>query len=110
MDNANLGQINAPEYWWFQWPRSLQRRQSYYKELFDAECFLIEISEDVLIHVYLNEIDTSNAPQPGGQALRLYVRLTSWKLWFMDTMPEEAFDLPQALHISYVSYSKGKST
>lgn len=102
-DNANLGHADAPEYWWFHWPRLVQYRRSYYKELFDAECYLIEISEDVLIHVYPNEIDASDAPNPRGQALRLYNRLSEWKLWFMDTIPEEAFDLPQALHISYVS-------
>ena len=81
------------DYWWCQWPESPSPRRSYYTEVFDTECSLIEIAEDVLIYVYPNETDRRETSAVQNQALKLYTRLVQWKLRFSDIIPEEVKNL-----------------
>ena len=100
MEDAFLGSSDSPEYLWFQWPRHLFRHRSYYREVFDAECYLVELAEDILAFLYPNQGTSTSINAAKDETVQLYARLCNWKRWYSDAIPQEAHELPQTLHVS----------
>ncbi|KFA68336.1 hypothetical protein S40285_09476 [Stachybotrys chlorohalonatus IBT 40285] len=90
------------ESWWFAYPVSLSPQRSFKKEIFDAECDLMEIFQDIMD--FLSPID--NGPHPSEapeHAVKLYGRLTAWKYSLPEYLQSESCVLPSALQF-YVNF------
>ncbi|KEY71942.1 hypothetical protein S7711_07091 [Stachybotrys chartarum IBT 7711] len=88
--------------WWFAYPVSLNPQRSFKREIFNAECDLMEIFEDIMD--FLAPID--NGPNPleaPEHAVKLYRRLTAWKYSLPEYLQSESCVLPSALQF-YVNF------
>ncbi|KAH7237907.1 hypothetical protein B0J15DRAFT_503142, partial [Fusarium solani] len=90
-----------PDYWWFPYPVSVVPQKSLKREIFEAECDLTEITEQVL--EFLIPLEEGCLPRRNAQkALELYKKLTQWKFSLPERLRAENAVLPAAilLHVS----------
>jgi len=67
-----------PGYWWFPYPVSVVPQNALKGEIFDAECDLTELTEQILN--FLTQLEEGWPPRGNTQrALELYTDLTRWK-------------------------------
>lgn len=84
------------DYWWFAYPVSLTPQRSFREEIFEAECDLMEIFEDIMDFLAPTHSDTNPFEAPE-QALKLYQRLMAWKYSLPEFLQAESSILPAAL-------------
>lgn len=97
----SLSQESSPDYWWYAYPVSVLPQRSYKREIFAAECALVEIIEDVLD--FLIPLDDNRTPSDDPQtALMLYKRLIDWKYSLPECLHVEKVMVPTAIMLQYV--------
>jgi hypothetical protein len=85
-----------PDYWWFPYPVSVVPQKSLKREIFEAECDLTEITEQVL--EFLIPLEEGWLPRRNAQkALELYKKLTQWKFSLPERLRAENAVLPAAI-------------
>ncbi|RKK26441.1 hypothetical protein BFJ67_g16650 [Fusarium oxysporum f. sp. cepae] len=90
------------DYWWFAYPVSSTPQRSFRKEIFEAECDLIEIFEDIMDFLAPTKSDSNPFKAPE-QALKLYRRLITLKYTLPEFLQAESSTLPTALQF-YVNF------
>lgn len=84
-----------PGYWWFPYPVSVVPQNALKREIFDAECNLAEITEQILDLIPFEEgWPPRRNPH---RALELYTKLTRWKLSLPERLKVENAVLPSAI-------------
>ncbi|RKK65579.1 hypothetical protein BFJ69_g16157 [Fusarium oxysporum] len=85
-----------PGYWWFPYPVSVVPQNALKREIFDAECNLAEITEQILD--FLIPLEEGWPPRRNPhRALELYTKLTRWKLSLPERLKVENAVLPSAI-------------
>ncbi|KAG7424683.1 Nitrogen assimilation transcription factor nit-4 [Fusarium oxysporum f. sp. raphani] len=86
----------SPGYWWFPYPVSVIPQNALKREIFDAECDLAEITEQVLD--FLIPLEEGWPPRRNThRALELYTELTRWKYSLSERLRVENAVLPSAI-------------
>ncbi|RYC78714.1 hypothetical protein BFJ63_vAg18411, partial [Fusarium oxysporum f. sp. narcissi] len=85
-----------PGYWWFPYPVSVVPQNALKREIFDAECNLAEITEQILDFLIPFEEGWPPRRNPH-RALELYTKLTRWKLSLPERLKVENAVLPSAI-------------
>jgi hypothetical protein len=94
-----LAKTESSSYWWMPYPLSETPKRSYYREIFDQECYLVEIAEDILNFINSDEPEASYSEPDNVRAFSLYNRLVWWRLSLPDCLQPNTNEIPQALHI-----------
>ncbi|KAH6949622.1 hypothetical protein DER45DRAFT_606568 [Fusarium avenaceum] len=85
-----------PGYWWFPYPVSVVPQNALRGEIFDAECDLTELTEQIIN--FLTPLEEGWPPQRNTQrALELYKELTRWKYSLSERLRVENAVLPSAI-------------
>ncbi|KAK2468206.1 hypothetical protein H9L39_19852 [Fusarium oxysporum f. sp. albedinis] len=85
-----------PGYWWFPYPVSVVPQNALKGEIFDAECDLTELTEQILN--FLTPLEEGWPPRRNTQrALELYTELTRWKYSLSERLRVENAVLPSAI-------------
>ncbi|EGU87132.1 hypothetical protein FOPG_16446 [Fusarium oxysporum f. sp. conglutinans race 2 54008] len=85
-----------PGYWWFPYPVSVVPQNALKREIFDAECDLAEITEQIL--GFLIPLEEGWPPRRNThRALELYTELTRWKYSLPERLRAENAVLPSAI-------------
>ncbi|EXK78842.1 hypothetical protein FOQG_16508 [Fusarium oxysporum f. sp. raphani 54005] len=98
----SLPEEESNDYWWFAYPVSLTPQMSFRKKIFEAECDLIEIFEDIMDFLVPRHSDADPFKAPD-QVLKLYRRLIALKYSLPEFLQAESSTLPAALQF-YVNF------
>ncbi|SPJ78507.1 related to pathway-specific regulatory protein nit-4 [Fusarium torulosum] len=93
---SSLCKKDSPDYWWFPYPMSVVPQKSLKREIFDAECELAEITEQVL--EFLIPLEDGVAPRRNvKRAMELYTEIIEWKFSLPERLKAENAVLPAAI-------------
>ncbi|KAF4980369.1 hypothetical protein FZEAL_3599 [Fusarium zealandicum] len=91
-----LCNTDSPDYWWFSYPVSVIPQKSLKRDIFEAECNLTEITEQVL--QFLVPLEEGIVPRRNAERAReLYTKLTEWKASLPERLQAENAVLPAAI-------------
>ncbi|KAG9501498.1 hypothetical protein J7337_007187 [Fusarium musae] len=95
-ESSPVNRTENPEYWWFSYPVSVAPRRSMKREIFEAECNLTEITEQVL--EFLIPLEQGVSPSRNtGRAVQLYSKIMEWKFSLPEELRAENAVLPAAI-------------
>ncbi|PHH83235.1 hypothetical protein CDD82_2846 [Ophiocordyceps australis] len=95
-ESCNLSLPETQEYWWYAYPWAVLPQRSYKREIFAAECALVEIIQDILD--FLNPLDPQPPPTANpARAMELHKQLVDWKLSLPKCIGVERAMVPAAI-------------